>query len=144
MAAAMGALVGTAAWAITLNRYTIDIRVPVILAGIICAASTSIVPIRQELAGLWGIQACLGALLCAYQYCLYIAFTDDGAAIQAVINCNVVLICAYQWLVGALDCSLIGVALVVSTCASSAGLVLFLAQSPTVNESEHVRSTTLE
>jgi len=127
--AATGAMIGTAAWATLLS---VDIRAPIIVAGVVCAVSVVVVPFQHEPLASWKLVLSLGTLLCAYQYCTFTAVATGGAAVQTVINCNIVLICVYEVYAGTLHISPTLILLVFSTCASSAGLMIYVKGRATV------------
>ena len=92
-AAAAAAAVGTAAWAVLLSGSTYDdLRYALIAAGALGLLSCAAIP-PQAPPGLETVG--FGALLLGYQGAIYVA-VSGGPLMQALINCNVVLIALYH------------------------------------------------
>jgi hypothetical protein len=121
------ALLGTSAWAIGISTLGGDVRPPIVVAGIVAALSFGVHPCA---AGDHAAVLVLGLLLFGYQVALADAVRDRGPAIQAIINCNVVVICAHQAWAGKLPVSGDLAALAVATVASATALVLYGSRAP--------------
>lgn len=123
--ALFGSLVGTTVWAVELSASNVDVRGPLVAAGIISALSLIVFPNPDGLVPLQSAR--LGFVLFFYQIMLSIAFKNGGPAQQALVNCNVVLICAYE--IGFVrnvqfETNLIALACI--TCVSSAAFVIYM------------------
>ena len=91
---AVAASVGTAAWAVMLADSPFDtLRYGIIFAGILALISCAVVP-PCEAPDV--TSAGLGALLMGYQGAIHVAVAGKGAHMQAIINCNIILICIYR------------------------------------------------
>lgn len=95
--AAVAAAFGTGVWAICLaesghNKFD-EVRFALIGAGIMCAVSMAVIPPcttpTERSAG-------LAFILAAYQALIYSAVSRGGAAMQAIINCNIVVVCIHR------------------------------------------------
>jgi hypothetical protein len=95
-ASAVLAAAGTAVWALSLSGESYDgLRYALVSAGGLVLLSLLAVPPKEQptIASLG-----LGALLAGYQGALYMAVAFGGAAMQAIVNLNIILICLYRHL----------------------------------------------
>ena len=95
LAAVLGA-VGTGLWAIliaTSRSSGDDVRYALVGAGLLALLSMFAMPPCHKPTEL---SLALSFLLAAYQTMVYFAVSRGGAVMQAVINCNVVIVCLYR------------------------------------------------
>ena len=90
----IGAVAGTAVWAIGVSRPDIDVRLPLVVAGLLSGISLYVYPVAGTISV--HVNASLGVVLVLYQYFISVAFKHGGPNVQAAINCNVIFICAQQ------------------------------------------------
>ena len=138
----VASLVGTTLWAVDLAANPVDIRIPLLFGGFISAMSLAFVPLSGEMPSVY-LTARLGLLLYAYQHALSIAFKLGGAEIQAIVNCNVVLICLTKVFSGHIPFTPLLGALAFATCIFSGALVLHMARErkivvPSQNSADEV------
>jgi len=94
--AAVLAALSTGLWAIQLSqsRGAFDqVRYALVGAGILSAVSLAVAP---PCSGPSELSAGLALLLAGYQFLMWIAVSRGGAVMQAVINCNVVVVCLHR------------------------------------------------
>ena len=87
-------VVGTAAWAIGMQQSSIDVRLPLIAAGLFSAMSFLVYP--PHIPDVPAQAFFLGFILFVYQHSIALSIRAYGASIQAAINCNVVVIVLYM------------------------------------------------
>ena len=121
------ALFGTALWAVDLAANPVDVRIPLLVGGVLSAASLAVVPLSGAAPPIH-VSVRLGILLYAYQHALSTAFELGGAEIQAIVNCNVVLICLVQVFLGHTALTPALGALAFATCFFSGALVVYMAR----------------
>lgn len=94
--AAVLAAIGTGVWAICLSRSESgfeDLRFGLCGAGIISLLSMLVVPPCQPPSTL---SIGLSAILFGYQCLIYFAVSKGGAVMQAVVNCNIIVVCLHR------------------------------------------------
>lgn len=117
------AVFGTAAWAIGLASWRGDVRLALVAAGALAGMTFAVAPLQQPITVV-AQPIALGALLLLYQLALAKAVHRYGPSVQAVVNCNVVVIVAVQILLGRVPWSLQLGALCGAAALSAAALVL--------------------
>ena len=93
VAAAVGATVGTATWAIVMATTQ---RETALAAVAIAGAAAALTLAADATSASVDVQKALvlAAVFCGYQTCLYAAVHAMGPMAQAVVNCNIVLVFA--------------------------------------------------
>ena len=119
-ASIVAAVFGTAAWAVGLSVDDIDVRIPLVVGGGLSLASLAVYPA----AGDWRSGAALGVVLVLYQCAIAHAVRLCGPMVQAIINCNLVIIMVAQMVSGALAATPHLIIATVAATTSAAALVL--------------------
>ncbi len=88
------AAIGTSVWAVGVSRHDIDVRYPLVVAGLLSGISLYSYPATGTVSVY--ANTGLGIVLVMYQYFISESFKEGGPSAQAAINCNVLFICAYQ------------------------------------------------
>jgi len=117
------AITGTATWALALAAGGSDVRPPLVVAGILAALSFATHPLLTPVSP--GRVSIMGTLLCVYQLALARAVQRQGAMAQALVNCNIVMVCAYQIYTKTLQPTTLLVLLGITAVAAAAALVLY-------------------
>jgi hypothetical protein len=117
------AMAGTATWALVLAAGSGDVRPPLVAAGILAALSFGLYPLAAPV--YLGRAAAMGTLLCAYQLALAHAVARRGAMAQALVNCNIVVVCGYHIYAKTLLPTALLALLGITAVASAAALVLY-------------------
>lgn len=125
MAAAVMAAVGTGVWSICLAQAGPakgdEVRYALIGAGLLSLLSMLVSPPchvpTERSAG-------LAVVLAAYQALIYMAVSRGGAVMQAVINCNIAVVCVHRHLFVKAAAHPLALAVAVASAACSAAVLV--------------------